>query len=190
MDLRPEDIQPIYGDTFFIVADDATEEGNAEVAAVEPEKVEPVKAEPIKEEKSEPVAVQEPAAEPSLSPTGNITWRTKEASQVLFILHQNEIRDKELGELLKKIVASIGIPFEQAGFGIVKGEVNLADFQQLPNPYGVVFDLALRPAGTENPMVVDAGTLFFCDKLDEMKDNNDMKRELWNYLKGLKEKLN
>lgn len=195
MDFNLPEINMLYGDTFYIVGEGEAAQGKKPVEEASPSsKAQAHPAEAPTNEKAPETKAQNPAEETKASPpaqsTGAITWRTKPASQVLFILHQHEIKDKELGELLKKIVASIGIPFENAGFGIVKGTPNHADFAEMPNPYGVAFGTALQPAPGQNPMQVPAGSIFFCNTLSELKDNKEYKMILWNYLKGLKEKLN
>lgn len=122
-------------------------------------------------------------------PTGAIHWRPKPDSKVLFVLHQAEIRDTELAGLLKKIVQSIGIPFEAAGFGIIReGKPNRADFLGMPNPYAVVFDDSLAPEGQLH-IESDGKDIFFTANLARLNDDQSAKRTLWEHLKTIKSKL-
>ena len=178
MELKSEDLQRLYGDWIFIVPGEGEEK--AEVS-----------------ENEAPAQESSPAAEPaeapatasdSHAPTGKLIWRPKEASKVLFILHQSELRQKELTDLLKKIVESIKIPFEAAGFGVITGDINAADFANMPNPFGVLFDSDLR-FGEGNPTEVYGGKLYFTHQLAALNENRDLKKELWGQLQEIQKQL-
>jgi hypothetical protein len=166
-----ESIALLYGETFYIVGNDL-----AAAKVIESPKVEkPATISPT------------PVAQPETRPPG-ITWRTKPNSKMLFILQQSELKDPILTDFLKKIVEAIGIPFDTAGFGIVNGPVNLREFEEMPNRYGVVFDgdLWMHPnvASTFGDKEV-----FFTSRLAFLQNDADAKRQLWGYLKNLKEML-
>jgi hypothetical protein len=189
-----DDVARIYGDRFFLMdglpeLDEAEAEvpkqqtlltvvGESEKAAEEVE----AKGEEQATESEQKTA--KPERKASYDKPG-IAWRPKENSQVLFILHQSELKNKVLTELLKQIVLSIGISFDSAGFGIIKGPVSEMEFQEMPNPYGIVFDKTLLPGG-KNPMPAVDGSIFFTERLKDLQHDKDAKRELWNYLKSLK----
>lgn len=191
IELQQGDLKAIYGSTFFLVPGDELSQPIDVVADSTSMTSEAPQEAPVKgtEEKPLEETVETVNTSAGLRPTGAIQWRPKPSSRVLFILQQAELKDKELTELLKKIVQSIGIPFDAAGFGIVKGEINQADLEGLPNPFGVVFDKGLGYS-EENPVPLkDHKELFFSYKLGELKDNKQYKIELWEHLKKVKEKL-
>lgn len=128
-----------------------------------------------------------PASEVKIGKPG-IVWRPKDTSKVLFTLHQSELKNKVLTELLKQIVHAIGIPFPSAGFGIITDKVQPGEFDKMPNPYAIVFDESLLP-GTENPIVTPGGTVFFTMRLNDLQHNRTAKRALWEFLKSIKPNL-
>lgn len=119
---------------------------------------------------------------------GPVIWKPKAESKVLFIIHRAELKQKELGDLLKKIVESIEIPFEQAGFGIIAGKPQLDDLLNMPNPYGVVFDYNFVEGGT-NPVDKNGNRLYITRTLQELAENREYKMELWGFLKEIKTKI-
>ena len=199
IELNYDDLQGLYGDKLYVLPEDP---GVSQPSPKPPMEEKSEAKEPVSKvaatEQSEPQEVDPPQqvqpkvpakpANDGLNEAGQITWRPKPTSKVLFILHQEELRNKELTELLKKIVQSIEIPFESAGFGIVKGLPELKQFHGMPNPFGVVFDHVLNPSG-DNPVEVEGGRLYFTHKLDELKDNRDYKRALWEFLKEIKSSI-
>lgn len=172
MKLGNEDIKRLYGDVFYIAKEDFVN-GKGEPQP-EMDEIKTVPSENIEKEE--------------LVPTGCINWRPKANSQVLFILHQKELKEKELTDLLKKIVQSIEIPFEAAGFGILTDTPNEADLDELPNQFGVVFDLSLNYS-EQNPVDTKNGKLFFAATLSQLQNDRQAKMELWSQLKSIKEKL-
>ena len=177
MELKSEDLQRLYGDWIFIVPEEGEEQaGDAANEAPAP--------------KTEPDSPTETVSSTgdSPAPTGKLIWRPKEASKVLFILHQSELKQKELTDLLKKIVESIKIPFEAAGFGVITGDINAADFANMPNPFGVLFDSDLR-FGEGNPTEVYGGKLYFTHQLAALNENRDLKKELWGQLQEIQKQL-
>lgn len=174
MELIPEDLQRLYGDRFFIVPGQGAE-GNSTAKEKAPSNQQGSTSD------NSPSSSQE-------EPTGKLVWRPKPASKVLFILHASELKNKELTDLLKKIVESIKIPFEAAGFGVLTGDVNSADFQDMPNPFGVLFDSSIR-FGDQNPLDVNGGKLFFTYKLSELMENRDYKKELWEQLQEIQSQI-
>ena len=177
MELKPEDLERLYGKHFFLVE-----------PPMETQKEASDETDQVKTSAEKEVSKPNSGSPAASSAAGKLTWRPKPDSKVLFILHQSELRNKELTDLLKKIVQSIEIPFEKAGFGIVEGIPDLGQFDGMPNPYGVVFDHVLNPTG-DNPVQVEGGDLYFTHRLDELKDNNEYKRALWNHLKHIKQQI-
>ncbi len=212
MDLIFDDLQKLYGDRFFLVPGDAvfsSSEANSEPLP-EAQTVTPVEAQvetaPEAQVETTPEAQvatpverkdsheSPPSSEEVLTPTGKLTWRPKPQSQVLFILHASELGNRELTDLLKKIVASIEIPFDAAGFGVITGEINAADFRDMPNPYGVVFDNGLifgdtNPTKVPGGQNIEEGTLYFTHRLAELKDDRELKKALWEQLQEIQQKL-
>lgn len=202
-----ETIALLYGDALYLVPDGLSNqvaaEPNLAAADVEVRSKEKITtpsaspenvptSQPLPQEKVTPNEQSAPlspetVAVPSAQKPG-ITWRTKPASKMLFILQQTEIKDPILAEFLKKIVESIGIPFDSAGFGIINGPVNLREFEGMPNRYGVVFDADLW---NEPNVATTFGDreVFFAPRLAFLQDDADSKRQLWGYLKNLKEML-
>ncbi|MEM1000686.1 MAG: hypothetical protein AAGN35_26770 [Bacteroidota bacterium] len=188
----PEDVARLYGDRIYLVDDllGAVEPPPREAPRTlltvvrDPESAAPV-APPETPAPPEPEKPKEKKAS-YLKP--GITWKPKDNSKVLFILHQAELKNKTLTELLKQIVLSIEIPFESAGFGIIKGPVVETEFEEMPNPYGIVFDETLLP-GEKNPMPTVDGSVFFTQRLKDLQHDKTAKRALWNYLKSIKSLL-
>ncbi len=176
MNLNLEDLQRLYGDRFFLVPGDDT---------YHPFVVPAKGSTPIQSSTT---------TEEVLRPTGKLIWRPKPRSKVLFIIHQSELKDKVLTDLLKKIVESIEIPFDSAGFGIITGKINAMDFEGMPNPFGVVFDNALM-FGDSNPIMVprnkniESGTLYFTQRLSKLKGDKELKKALWEQLQEIRQKL-
>lgn len=127
-------------------------------------------------------ATQAPAA------TSGITWRLKQtAPKILFVLQGEEFRDKELTELLKKIVESLKIDTAFVSFGVIGGPISLAELHAMPAPIAVLFDQSL--AQGQNPQPVAAGEVFFSHPLASLAQDNTLKRSLWEYLKQVQPKL-
>lgn len=128
----------------------------------------------------------QPASRPQAAPSP-VRWRLKENSRVLFILHKEEMKDKALTALLKKIVASIELPFEAAGFGTITGPYSPPDLAPLPHEYAVVFDD--RFADMQDPLQLDGGIVYFSHQLGTLTDNRGYKKALWEKLKQIRSKL-
>jgi hypothetical protein len=121
-------------------------------------------------------------------PTSGITWKLKKtAPKVLFVIQAAEFTNKELTDLLKKIVESLGIPTEFVSFGTIGGQISLPEFAAMPAPFAVVFDQGLAAAA--NPVQVAAGEVFFTHPLAVLSADNSLKRVLWEYLKQVQSKL-
>lgn len=189
-----DDVARIYGDRFFLMEglptlDDVETEPDQPkqqtlLTVVGESEKEPAAKEAEKVAAETPEKPEKPVRKATYDKPG-IEWRPKESSKVLFILHHSELKNKVLTELLKQIVLSIGISFDSAGFGIIKGPVSEMEFQEIPNPYGIVFDTTLLP-GEKNPMPAPDGSIFFTQRLKDLQHDKDAKRALWNYLKSLK----
>ncbi len=188
MELKAEDLQRLYGDWIFVIPGDEAESGVNTYQGTET--ASPLPPAEKAATPSEGASSAHPAPEEStqLSPTGKLIWRPKPASKVLFILHQSELKQKDLTDLLKKIVESIKIPFEAAGFGVITGDINSADFANMPNPFGVVFDSSIR-YGDSNPTQANGGDLYFTYKLAELSEDRNKKKELWGQLQEIQAKL-
>jgi hypothetical protein len=191
--LTPESLSLLYGESFFIHPGDVLKTApKPEVRLEEPRIAKPTVAvqEPQQPSADAPKPRLEPVVEPraQLVTKPGITWRTKPGSKVLFVLQLTEFKNPELTDLLKKIVDSLGIPPELVGFGQIDGPVDLAEFDQLPNPYAVVFDNGVW-GGAENPVRFGKGEVFFSHHLADLQLDQDLKRQLWGHLKNLKEKL-
>ncbi len=197
----PETLALLYGESFYIFPQDA----NAALThVVATPKTEPI-IKPIAEKTKAPVP-QTPtvviAPEPPVSQPQNpvsppvvaedrkpgITWKTKPTSKVLFVLQISEFRNPDLLNLLKKIVDSLKLAVELVGFGQIDGTVHLEEFDRMPNPYAVIFDSEVW-GGAENPVQLGKGEVYFSHRLEVLQNDQDLKRELWAYLKQLKEKL-
>lgn len=112
----------------------------------------------------------------------NIIWKPKPTSRILFVLREQEIRNKELTEFLRKIVEATKTPLDQAGFGVIKGTPTLSDFQQMPNPYAVVFDHE-TPLFRERMLTLQGNEIFFTQTLAMLQSNPEEKKALWEQLK-------
>jgi DNA polymerase III psi subunit len=194
-----DDVARLYGGHFYLI-DPVSPAGDESLQAGAPltlltlpdQSEEPPKSQDTtqtsgKEEENSPEADQgrdRPVRKASYDKPG-IDWRPKENSKVLFVLHQSELKNKVLTELLKQIVLSINIPFDSAGFGIIKGPVSELEFQEMPNPNAIVFDPELLP-GDKNPMPVVDGSIFFTERLKDLQHDKNAKRALWDHLKSIK----
>lgn len=137
----------------------------------------------VSEEKPKPSETIE--AKPK---TSGITWKPKPSSKILFVLQAEEFKDKELGEFLKKIVASLEIPLEFAGFGVISGEISMEEFETMPTQYAVVFDERLASMGP-NPIVHASKSIFFSQTLRELSTDINGKKALWAHLKEVRVKF-
>jgi hypothetical protein len=188
---HPESIAMLYGETLYIIAGQPPHADSAIHVIAKQEPVEevrnsneqPLREKEVRDSNEQPMVESPP---PPSQPKAGIQWRTKAASRMLFILQHTELKDPNLTDFLKKIVEAVGIPFENAGFGIIQGPVNLREFEQMPNRYGVVFDgdLWMEP----NAMTqFGENEVFFTSRLAYLQNDPESKRQLWNYLKNLKE---
>jgi DNA polymerase III psi subunit len=168
-----EDVHQLYGPKLYRVG---SEDMQAQ-ALLDPPVAPRLEATPIQT----PV-VETPAA------TSGITWRLKATSpRILFVLQAEEFRNKELTELLKKIVESLKIDTDLVSFGSIGGPISLAELQAMPAPIAVIFDQSL--AQGQNPQPVAAGDVFFSHPLADLAQDNTLKRLLWDYLKQVQPKL-
>lgn len=191
VDLSTEDIRLLYGDMIYLVPEEGHSEGKTSSSGTETPVAEPVAEHVGKveaEASPETETPEEKAPETPETPAEpRIRWIPKADSRVLFVLQNTEMKNKALTALLRKIVESLDIPFDAAGFGIIDGSPLTADWEAMPNPFGVVFDRDL--AFTENPFFYGERELFFSYSLSELESDRDKKKELWAYLKTVKERL-
>ena len=171
-----DDVLNLYGPAIYRV-------GNEVLVVTEP-------VQPIAAPATTPVAVEATpittAATPE--PTSGITWKLKKTTpKVLFVIQAVEFSNKELTDLLKKIVESLGIPTDFVSFGSIGGPISLPEFEAMPAPIAVVFDQGL--ASATNPVQVAAGEVFFTHPLAVLSTDNSLKRVLWEYLKQVQSKL-
>jgi hypothetical protein len=197
---NPESLPLLYGETFYMfpqdlgIADSPTESPKKDLPQVPKTRLEPVTDTPAKvEPKVEPKTEQKPAVAqlsdlPGIENIPGITWRKKPTSQVLFILREEEMKNTECTDLLKNIVKAIGLSFENTGFGIIKGPVSLQEFANMPNPYGIVFDNSIY-TGTQNPAFFMENEVFFSHQLEKLANDKNLKLQLWNFLKELKDRI-
>lgn len=177
MKLEQQDLQRLYGDRFFLMKDgqemqqQESSQTKTEEAAQTPDK--PADA------------VADASGKPTLVP---ITWKLKAESKVLFILSAEEMGNRTLTDLLKKIVDSLEISRDFAGFGILPAAPALPDFTGLPAAFGVVFNADLNP-GTANPGDFEGNSVYFSHTLTELSDNRDHKMALWKFLQTVKAQL-
>lgn len=117
-----------------------------------------------------------------------IVWRLKDtAPKILFVLQAAEFKNKELTDLLKKIVESLGIAAELVSFGSITGPFTVAELDAMPAPIAVLFDQTLLK--DTNPQAVKAGEVFYSHPLAALSVDNALKRILWEYLKQVQPKL-
>lgn len=196
-----ESLKALYGEQFFLLegelnaetidreAQTSSPQSNAETAVEEKEEIQTapnVEAKVDSGIKDRPKTEQEA---PTSKVNPGIEWKVKPTSKVLFVIRNDEWTDKALLEFLKKIVASLEFPTEWAGFGLITGPVNAWEFEQMPQENAIVFDAHLI-AFNENPQQYGSREAFFSSRLGLLQDDVQGKRELWNYLKLLKEKFN
>lgn len=185
----PESISLLYGETIYIVPGEqdavkppvAIAQPVTSPAVSSPTVETPIKsAEPAVEKKAAEIAI------PQLRP--GIQWKSKPTAKMMFILQQVEFKDPILVEFLKKIVEALGIPFEAAGFGVISGPVHLSEFEGMPIRYGVVFDGDLWMSPNMATTFGDK-EVFFSMRLAYLQNDPESKRQLWGYLKNLKDML-
>lgn len=183
MELTLDDIRRLYGEFIYVIPEPGTETSTPKTAAHSKESV----VIPPEKVAETPVASEKPTTP---SPSGDsaskpgIVWKPKENSKVLFVLHPDEFKTKKLTNLLKDIVAAMKIPFEDAGFGTIEGQVGPLDWQAMPNPFAVIFDLELNRSG-ENPIELDGKKVYFAAKLAELEANRTLKMDLWKRLQEI-----
>jgi hypothetical protein len=185
----PESISLLYGETFYIVP---SEEVNQKpVALASQPKAAPIKEAIVTEVPEKPVApkVEEKVIVTATQPIRpGIQWKGKPTAKMMFILQQVEFKDPVLVEFLKKIVEALGIPFDAAGFGVISGPVHLSEFEAMPIRYGVVFDGDLWMSPNMATSFGD-NEVFFSMRLAYLQNDPESKRQLWGYLKNLKDML-
>ena len=176
MDYKIEDVKRLYGDRFYLMEP---------VPEIVPEKQQQEAIDTGSEVKESSAAT---SSAPEKSP--GIEWKLKPGSKVIFMLHQNEWSNRELTDLLKKIVQSLEISTDLAGFGLLPSDTALGaeKFAEMPAQFGVVFDSKLNPQN-DNPGKFDGKQIFFAHTLEELTGNNDYKRALWDFLKTVKAQL-
>jgi hypothetical protein len=93
-----------------------------------------------------------------------------------------------LAEFLNKIVESLGIASEKAGWGIITGPVHPREFEEMPSQHGIVFDgdLWMHPHVAAS---FGEKEVYFSSRLAYLQNDAESKRQLWAYLKNLKETL-
>lgn len=171
VELTPADVARIYGKRLFAIPS----KGPQEVvnATVLPEKVAAPVAKPIEKEPSLPA----------------FTWKGKPTQRVVFIMNQEEFTDRELTELLKKIVRSIKLPLEEAGFGIVNRKPVEEDFADIPVRFAVVLDDSLNPSGI-NPLRLGDKFIVFGKRLSLLANDQGHKKALWDRLQEMMNEIN
>ncbi len=190
----PESIFLLYGETFYLVPsaeDDLKPRQEQQKVGTSPAIAptsKPIAEKPVSAPSEIKTPVTSPVETPIPAMKPGIQWRTKPAAKMMFIMQQVELKDPVLSDLLKKIVEAIGIPFEAAGFGIIDGPVNLAEFESMPNRYGVVFDGDLWRSPNMATTFGDK-EVFFSMRLAYLQNDAESKRQLWDYLKNLKQLL-
>ncbi len=192
MDTLPisaDSLKDLYGESFYLLEGELEGEVTASDVPAADASDTAVPNQENKTSEKAPATAQPVAETPAADAKPGITWRVKPTSKVLFIISAEEWSNKVLLELLKKIVASLGLPFELAGFGLINGPVQASEFEQMPQKYGVVFDADVLPF-TNNPSSFAQNEVFFSHKLNLLQDDKQMKMELWGYLKQLKEIIN
>lgn len=125
--------------------------------------------------------MQRPAVEP-------VAWKLKPGSKALFVLHEDEFRNKTLTDLLRKIVMSINLPTEMAGFGVIRKGMTEVDFSAFPCSLAVVFDDTLPGAGA-GKRTEGENTVYFTKRLAQLSSSDADKRQLWQNLKEIKSQL-
>lgn len=176
MELKPADIMQLYGDKFFIVPGDG---GKSAQTAAAPSTL-------VKEAIPEVVPTDSPAQVEPAKSAPSIKWGLKPDSRVIFIFTMVEKANPDLTELLKKIVDSLGIPTDHAGFGFITGEDIEGDLEIIPGKFGIVFGKHFnKRSASENPAPFNGIPVFFAHSLEALSENREFKLELWNYLKSI-----
>jgi DNA polymerase III psi subunit len=168
-----EDVLQLYGPKLYRV-------GHEEIQVQTP-------LSPAVELPVETKTTQAPVAQ-AAEATPGIAWRLKTtAPKILFVLQASEFHNKELTELLKKIVESLKIDTAYVSFGAIAGPISMAELDRMPAAIAVVFDQSLFQG--ENPQPVAAGEVYFSHSLASLAQDNTLKRSLWDYLKLVQPKL-
>jgi hypothetical protein len=117
-----------------------------------------------------------------------VAWKLKPGTRALFVMHEDEFKNKTLTDLLRKIVLSINLPAEMAGFGVIRKGASAVEFTDFPGNIAVVFDDSLN-TGATNPMDMADKRIYFSRKLAQLTNSEPDKRLLWANLKEIKKQL-
>jgi DNA polymerase III psi subunit len=186
---RAETLSLLYGDTLFLIPED---DAGIASKSEDPATLDEANASALETRTAEapPSTIgTEPKIQfPPGARSGGMKWNTRPGSKLLFILQQTEHEDPLLAEFLNKIVESLGIASEKVGWGIITGTVHPHQFEEMPSRYGILFDgdLWMHPH-----MAVSFGEkeVYFSSRLAYLQHDAESKRQLWAYLKNLKETL-
>lgn len=183
MNFTPKDLERLYGERIFILPDVLKGEAGYEESVQAAEEETP-------QETVEATSTETPAqesmkqeAEPPV-----IEWKPKDNSKVLFVLRPKEFTDRSLTNLLKKIVEAMKIPFSDAGFGIMREIPSETDWEAMPNQFAIIFDEAAN-FSRQNPLIYKDKEIHFAPKLAQLNGNREAKKELWDRLQGIMEKI-
>jgi len=108
-----------------------------------------------------------------------VKWMNKPQGKITFFIDKDEMKDKNLTELLKKIVIALKIPTEYVSFASINGHFKPSVFRFMQTSIGLVFGnfLAAEPGkhGDKDIYVVPS--------LTEMTQDESFKRTAWNTMK-------
>ncbi len=182
MQFTSADIARLYGTRLFVIRD----RGASPVPPVEslPTQKEPeVPSEkPVTKAKSK--AAETPAVQqPEAPATPSISWKLKnDQPKVIFMLPELEFSNKQLTELLRKIVVASQVPTEDVGFGVLHRKPSVEELAEMPAPYGFLLDDTLNPFST--PVAEANGKrIWVAKRLSLMAKEESLKAELWRMMK-------
>lgn len=108
-----------------------------------------------------------------------VKWKNKPQGKITFFIDKDEIKDKELTELLKNIVLALQIPTEFVSFAAIQGHFNAGVFKSMQTKIGLIFgDFFQGEAGTYGEKQI-----YIVPNLTEMTADENNKKIAWKTMK-------
>jgi hypothetical protein len=132
-----------------------------------------------------PVAITTKGTQPAKDTT-RVEFKEKPLARLTVFLCEAEYSNRQLTELLKKIIEALELPLQVVAFGKVKAQLLPEDFEAMPTRYGLLFGaewLAQPLPSFSNKQV------FVVNSLQVLSQNVSAKREAWEVMKSFKDDL-
>jgi hypothetical protein len=185
MQFTPADIARLYGGRLYVIR----ERGEAQATpktpspAVPETEAEKPAEKPVRKAKTTAPEAQPEVKQETAPSTPALTWKLKNDSpKVIFMLPEIEFGNKQLTELLRKIVVASQVPTDDVGFGVIHHKPSAADLAAMPAPYGFLLDDSMSPFPA-NVAEIEGRKIWVAKKLSLMAKDDSLKADLWRMMK-------